>query len=301
MSKSTQSVARGRYLQSTTSSSAREGDLRSTPSSSVNNIIVNYTSTDNNKSSLTLSNLILKFYCDYNCDCDYEYDYDYDYNYNYNYSYSYDYDYDYDCECDCDCEHDYDCDCDCDRYDRDNNHSASHSTILCGNDHSTSHLKSIFFLPTNLKTTSLSSYYDIEFKHDLQVNNDNDKEYNIDNGNSIYINNVNYDDEYCEAHNVVASIHNNESIKYQTYNDTVCDTDISDIGNIKNSCIEDNDRLYQLRDPVSSDINSNIDFISDAHQEAPPPISTIGTPIFLPGPLICPNSSSHILTTVGFV
>ena len=53
----------------------------------------------------------------------------------------------------------------------------------------------------------------------------------MNNGNSIHTNNVNYDDEYYEAHNVAASVHNNESITYQTYNDTVCDTDISDIMN----------------------------------------------------------------------
>ena len=64
------------------------------------------------------------------------------------------------------------------------------------------------------------------------------------NGNIIHTNNVNYDDEYYEAHNVAASVYNNESIAYQTYNDTVYDTDIFGIINNNTSCINDNDRWY---------------------------------------------------------
>ena len=62
-----------RYLQSTTSSSIQEGNLQSTPSSTLSSsydhadMIVNYISTDNNKLSL---NLIFKFDCDCDCDCD---------------------------------------------------------------------------------------------------------------------------------------------------------------------------------------------------------------------------------------
>ena len=133
----------------------------------------------------------------------------------------------------------------------------------------------------NLETTSLSTYYDIDFKHDLQLNVNDDNKYNMDNGNSIHTNNV---DEYYVAHIVAAGVHNNESITYQIYNDTVCDIDIYDIVNTNNSCIDDNDQLYQLRDPVSSDIDSDTDSISDAHQETPPSISTIEKPIFLPEP-----------------
>ena len=39
----------------------------------------------------------------------------------------------------------------------------------------------------------------------------------MDNGNSIHNNNVNYNDEYYEVHNVAASVHNNESMTNHTY------------------------------------------------------------------------------------
>ena len=106
----------------------------------------------------------------------------------------------------------------------------------------------------------------------------------MDNGNSIHTNNINYNDEYYEAHNVDASVHNNVSITYQTYNDTVCDINISDVVNTNPFCVFDNDRLYWLWDLVSSDTDSDTDSISDTHQETPPPISTIRKPIFLPEP-----------------
>ena len=84
--------------------------------------------------------------------------------------------------------------------------------MRCGNNRSTPHLENVNFVPTSLETTSLSSYYDIDFKYVLQLNINDDKEYNMDNGNSIHINNVNYDDEYFEAYNIAASVHTNEAI-----------------------------------------------------------------------------------------
>ena len=101
-------------------------------------------------------------------------------------------------------------------------------------------------MPTNLETTSLLSYYDIDFKHDLQLNVNDDNRYNMDNGNSIHKNNVNYNDKYYEVHNVAANVHNNESMTDHTYNDTVRDSAIYDIVNTNTSCFNDNDCLYQL-------------------------------------------------------
>ena len=79
-----------------------------------------------------------------------------------------------------------------------------------------------------------------------------------------------------KVHNVAASVHNIESLKYQTYNDTICNTTISDI--------------YRLRDQVSSDTDFDTDSISDARQETPTPFSTIaeisiiGKPVCSPVP-----------------
>ena len=106
----------------------------------------------------------------------------------------------------------------------------------------------------------------------------------MDNGNSIHNKNVNYNDEYYEVHNVAASVHNNESMTYQTYNNTVCDTAISDIVIINTLCIDNNDRLFQVQDTVSSGTDSNTDSIYDAHRETPSPSSTIGKPMFSPKP-----------------
>ena len=97
-----------RYLQSTISSFTQEGDLQSTPastsSSSCNHADTIVNYIITDNNKLSL-NLILKLNCD----------------------------------CDCGCG----CDCDCDRYDKHNNYSASHNTILCGNDYNTLHFENV--------------------------------------------------------------------------------------------------------------------------------------------------------------
>ena len=92
---------------------------------------------------------------------------------------------------------------------------------------------------------SLSMYYNIDFKRDLQWTVNDGEADNMDNDISIYSNTINYNDEYYEAHNIVVSIKNDESITYQTYNDIVCNTDISDIVDINGSGIDTNDRYHQ--------------------------------------------------------
>ena len=101
-------------------------------------------------------------------------------------------------------------------------------------------------MPTNLEKTFLSNSYDIDFKHDLQLNVNDDTKYNMDNGNSIHNKNVNFNDEYYKVHNIAASVRNNEFMAYHTYNDTVRDTALYDSVNTNTSCHNDNDCLYQL-------------------------------------------------------
>ena len=91
-------------------------------------------------------------------------------------------------------------------------------------------------MPTNLEKNLSQAIFDIDFKHDLQLNVNDDNKYNIDNGSSIHNNNVNYNDEYYETHNIAASVQNNESMKYHTYNNTVHDTTIYDIVKTNTSC-----------------------------------------------------------------
>ena len=114
----------------------------------------------------------------------------------------------------------------------------------------------------------------------------------MDNGNSIHTNNVKFNNAYYEVHTVAASVHNNESTIYHTYNDTVHDTAIYDSVNTNTSCFNENECVYQLQDLVSSDTNSDTDSTSGAHQETPPPFSTIGKPMISPKPFDMSKSSS---------
>ena len=123
----------------------------------------------------------------------------------------------------------------------------------------------------------------------------------MDNGNSIHNNNVNYNDEYYEVHNVAASVHSNGSMTYHTYNDIVRDTAIYDIVNTNTSCFKKNDCLYQLQDPVSSDTDSDTDSISGSIRNRPPPFSTIGKPMFSPKPFDMSKSSSKSATQISQV